>query len=103
GSREVRYYLCEFLKDTGIDLSITFFAGTTAKAHVWEAAYRQTKVYFLDCLPITHVVYPSEEDAPPKHPNPQAWADDARMRQSWLVGRGALTLAKALNFSPDII
>jgi starch phosphorylase len=101
--REVLSYLREFLKDTGIDLTITFFDGATAKAHVWEAAYRQAKVYFLDCPPITHVVYPSEEDAPPKHPNPHAWADDARNRQSWLVGRGALALAKALHFSPDVI
>src|SRR6266700_729449 len=101
--RDVASYLREFLKDTGIDLSVTFFDGTTAKAHVWEAAYRNTKVYFLDSPPITHVVYPSEEDTPSKHPNPHAWADDARNRQGWLIGRGALTLAKTLNFPPDII
>src|SRR5882672_11255032 len=60
--REILPYLKEFLKDTGIDLPITFFDGATAQAHVWEAAYRKTKVYFLDCPPITQVVYPSEED-----------------------------------------
>ncbi len=101
--REVLSYLRTFLKDTGIDLSITFFDGKVAQAHVWEAAYGKTKVYFLDAPPITQVVYPSEEDAPHKVPNPHAWAEDTRFRQSWLVGRGALSLAKAIGFTPDII
>ncbi len=101
--REVLSYLREFLKDTGRDLSITFFDGATAKVHVWEVPYGKTKVYFLECPPITPVVYPSEEDAPPKHPNPHAWMEDIRNRQGWLVGRGALALAKAIDFSPDII
>jgi len=35
-------------------------------------------------------------------PNPNEWADLQRLKQSWLVGRGALALAKALNFRPDI-
>ncbi len=101
--REVVSYLREFLKDTGIDLSITLFDETTVKARVWETPYGKTKVYFLDCPLITQVVYPSEEDAPPKHPQPNAWSEDARHRQSWLVGRGALALAKTLGFTPDII
>ncbi len=101
--REVAPYLREFLKDTGLDLSVTFFDEAVAKVHVWEASYGKTKVYFLDCPEITQVVYPSEEDAPPKHPQPNAWADDMRHRQSWLIGRGALALAKTLAFSPDII
>jgi starch phosphorylase len=99
--REV--HLREFLKDTGLDLSITFFDGQVAKTHVWEVAYGKAKVYFLECPLITSVVYPSEEDAPQKHPQPQAWAEDARYRQSWLVGRGALGLVKAIGFAPDII
>ena len=101
--RDVLSYLRTFLKDTGIDLSITFFDSQVVSAHVWEAAYGKTKVYFLDAPPITQVVYPSEEDAPPKEPNAHAWSDDARVRQSWLVGRGALALAKAIGFTPDII
>jgi len=101
--REVAGVLRQFLKDTGTDLSIELFDGTMAKARVWEAPYGKSKVYFLDCPAITQVVYPSEEDAPPKHPQPNAWSDDARNRQSWLIGRGALALAKSLGFSPDII
>ena len=101
--REVLSYLRTFFKDTGTDLSITFFDGKTANAHVWEVPYGKTKVYFLDCPGITQVVYPSEEDAPPKNPHPNAWSEDIRQRQSWLVGRGALALAKAVGFTPDII
>jgi len=101
--RDVAPYLRECLKDTGIDLAITLFDETIAKAHVWEAAYGKTAVYFLDCPAITQVVYPSDEDAPHKHPQPQAWAEDIRYRQSWLVGRGALALAKTLNFTPELI
>jgi glucan phosphorylase len=101
--REVLPYLRDVLTDTGLDLSVTLFDGSVAKAHVWQADYGKTKVYFLDCPAITRVVYPSEEDAPPKHPNPHNWSEDIRNRQSWLVGRGTLALAKTLGFSPDII
>jgi len=100
--RDVAPTLRETLKDTGIDLSISMFDGAMVNAHVWMAMYGKAKVYFLDAPPITQVVYPSEEDAPPKHPHPTAWAEDIRHRQSWLIGRGSLALAKALNFSPDI-
>jgi len=99
--REAAPYLRETLQDTGIELSVTMFDGTLAKTRVWLASYGKGKVYFLDSPPITHVVYPSDEDAPPKHPNPAAWAEDVRRRQSWLVGRGSLALAKALGFAPD--
>jgi glycogen phosphorylase len=101
--REVLPYIKEFLKDAGIVLELPLFDGTMARVQVWEAEYGKGKVYFLEAPPITHVVYPSEEDAPPKQPKPQAWADDLRFKQSWLVGRGALALSKALNFQPDIV
>ncbi len=101
--REVISYLHTFIKDTEIDLPITFFDGKAASAHVWEVPYGKTRVYFLDCPPITQVVYPSEEDAPHKHPNPYAWSEDIRQRQSWLIGRGALALVKRLGFAPDLI
>ena len=100
--RDVAPYLRETLKDSGIDLAITMFDGAVAKTHVWQAEYGKAKVYFLDAPPITQVVYPSEEDAPPKHPHPNAWSEDIRRRQSWLVGRGSLALAKTLGFAPDI-
>src|SRR5258706_6873058 len=101
--RDVAATLRPFLKDTGLHLPVVLFDGTTVDAHVWEAPYGKSKVYFLDCPSITHVVYPSEEDAPPKHPQAHAWSEDARNRQSWLIGRGALALAKTLGFNPDII
>jgi glycogen phosphorylase len=101
--RDVLPYIRPFLKDTGLMLSLPLFDGSAAQVHVWRAEYGKGFVYFLDCPPITHVVYPSEEDAPPKTPNPQGWADDLRHKQSWLVGRGSLALAKALDFKPEII
>ncbi len=101
--RDVATILRPFLKDTGIQLPVVLFDGKTAEAQVWEAPYGKAKVYFLDCPSVTQVVYPSEEDAPPKHPQPNAWSDDARNRQGWLIGRGALALAKKLGFAPDII
>lgn len=101
--RHVSTWLKQFLRDTGIDLDIPLADGTVAQTHVWEAAYGKSKVYFLDCPSITDVVYPSEEDAPPKTANPAAWAAAARQKHSWIVGRGALILAKALKFQPDII
>jgi starch phosphorylase len=100
--REVAATLREILKDTGLELTITMFDGTIAKAHVWQAEYGKAKVYFLDAPPLTQVVYPSDEDAPHKHPHPNAWAEDIRYRQSWLIGRGSLALAKALGFIPEI-
>ncbi len=101
--REVLPYLRDFVSDTGLELSIPMYDGTTAKAHVWKVAYGKGAVYFLDSPPITHVVYPSEEDAPHKHPNPVAWGEEMRYQQSWLIGRGTLALAKALDFCPDLI
>jgi len=101
--RDAAPYLRETLKDTGIDLHLTLFDGAAVTAHVWQANYGKARVYFLDAPPVTHVVYPSEEDAPPKHPHPNAWSEDIRHRQSWIVGRGALALAKTLGFAPDLI
>jgi hypothetical protein len=63
--REVLSYLREFLKETGAELPVTLFDGEVVKARIWEAPYGKTKVFFLDSPPITQVVYPSEEDAPP--------------------------------------
>jgi len=101
--RDAAPYLREMLKDTGIDFTLTLYDGAVVTVHVWQADYGKARVYFLDALPITQVVYPSEEDAPHKHPHPNTWADDIRHRQSWLIGRGSLALAKTLGFAPDLI
>ena len=93
----------EFLTDTGIILSLPLYDGSQVKAQVWKTAYGKGTVYFLDCPPITQVVYPSAEDANPKEQRAGAWAEQLRFKQSWLVGRGALALAKTLNFQPDIV
>ncbi len=101
--REVASTARQLLKDTGIKLSFPLYDGTMLNVAVWKVDYGKAPVYFLDCPPLTHVVYPSEEDAPPKQPNAAAWADELRQQQSWIVGRGALALAKALSFAPDLI
>jgi starch phosphorylase len=101
--RSVAPYLRELLKDSGIQLKVPMFDGTTAEVQVWQLDFGKARVYFLDSPPITHVVYPSEEDAPHRTPNPVAWGDDLRLKQSWLIGRGGLLLLKQLNIAPDIV
>lgn len=101
--RQVASYLRETLTDSGIRFSLPLFDGGSADVQVWQADYGKGRVYFLDAPPLTQVVYPSEEDAAHKTADPLAWSEDLRFRQSWLVGRGALALAKALQFSPDAI
>jgi starch phosphorylase len=101
--REVASFLREILHDSKITLSLPLYDGKMVDVRVWHADFGKGRVYYLDAPPITQVVYPSEEDAPEKQPQPAAWGDELRHQQSWLVGRGGLALAKALNFSPDII
>ncbi len=86
--------------DLGFDL--TFFDGKTARVEVWELAYGPAKVYFLSSPEITDVVYPGPKDMPHPPVNPYAWAHEFRLKQSWLVGRGALMLSKKLNRAPNI-
>jgi len=100
--RDVGTALRNVLEDTGITFSLPFFDGPSVDVQVWKLAYGKATVYFLDAPEIGHVVYPGEEDAPAKTPQPAAWGDDLRHRQSWLVGRGALALCKALKFTPDV-
>jgi glucan phosphorylase len=96
-------HLREALEDAGITLDLSLFEGGTIPVKVWKAAYGRGTVYFLDAPEFGDVVYPCAEDAPPKTPDPHHWADRQRLRHSWLVGRGALALAKALNFRPDVV
>lgn len=101
--RSTGKFLREALEDTGMILPLVFFDGETRDVKVWKAMYGKAPVYFLDCPGISDVVYPCSEDAPAGTPNTFEWADLQRMRHSWLVGRGALALAKALHFKPDVI
>ncbi|HRY29825.1 MAG TPA: glycogen/starch/alpha-glucan phosphorylase [Elusimicrobiota bacterium] len=91
------------LTDTGITLTLALYDKTQVTVKVWKTAYGEAPVYFLDCPDIANVVYPCQEDSPEKTPDPTWWADQQRLKQSWLVGRGALALAKTLNFKPDVI
>jgi glucan phosphorylase len=95
--------LRQTLMDTGIHFDISFYDGTTAPVKVWKTEVDGAAFYFLDNPTIGDVVYPCAEDAPPGVADPQAWAEDQRLRHSWLVGRGALHLVKRLGFKPDII
>ena len=101
--RQVGPHIRAALHDSGLTLSVPLFDGKVVSVKVWEAPYGEGKVYFLDCPEVTDVVYPCQEDAPLQTPNPTEWADRQRLRQSWLVGRGALALAKELGFRPDFI
>lgn len=101
--RIVSGHLRGVLEDTGLTLALDLFDGTRVDVKVWKAPYGAARAYFLDAPAVSDVVYPGAEDAPPKTPDPHQWTELQRMKQSWLVGRGALALAKALNFSPDVI
>jgi glucan phosphorylase len=100
--RPVGEYIRSVLDQTGLTLQLPLFDGRVVPVKVWKASYGGATVYFLDCPEITDVVYPCQEDAPRLTENPNEWADLQRLRQSWLVGRGALALAKALDFRPDV-
>jgi glucan phosphorylase len=101
--RHVGSYLREILKDTGLLLTVPMYDDHVVEAKVWELAYGKARVYFLDAPEIGHVVYPSEEDAPPRTPNAAQWGDALRYKQSWLIGRGSLALLKKLNIYPDFL
>lgn len=87
--------------DLGFDLA--FFDGSTHHVDVWKTMYGKAAVYFLDCPQITDIVYPGPKDAPKGTDNPSAYSHLHRLKQSWLIGRGALMLAKNLNRKPDIV
>lgn len=100
--KNVGEYVRSVLDQSGITLNITLFDGKVAKVKVWKASYGKAMVYFLDCPEITDVVYPCGEDAPRLTKDPNQWAEMQRLKQSWLAGRGALALCKALGFRPDV-
>jgi glucan phosphorylase len=101
--RAVGEHVRSVLTDAGLTLEVPLYDDTVVKAKVWKTMYGAAPAYFLDCPTICDVVYPCQEDAPPKTQDPTRWADEQRLKQSWLVGRGALALAKALGFRPDVV
>ncbi len=87
---------------SNLDFELDLFDGKKISVKVWELAYGKAKVYFLDAPEVTDMVYPGPKDAPAMVQNPYAWSHNHRLKQSWLVGRGALALSKKLNRKPDI-
>lgn len=96
-------YLRRVLKEHHDPLHIKLFDGTEVELTVWEAQYGKARVFFLDNPDIGTIVYPGGFDAPPNTEDPNRWADDMRLRQSWIVGRGTLALLKRLKVAPDTI
>ncbi|HOW27817.1 MAG TPA: glycogen/starch/alpha-glucan phosphorylase [Elusimicrobiota bacterium] len=100
---EVADHIRAVLTDTGLILNLKLFDETTIPVKVWKAAYGKADVYFLDAPDVADVVYPCEEDSPPQVGNQHEWAENQRLKQGWLIGRGAFALLKALNVRPDVV
>ncbi|MFA5859508.1 MAG: glycogen/starch/alpha-glucan phosphorylase [Elusimicrobiota bacterium] len=99
---KVASYLRQVMKEVAT-INIKMYDGTTVPTRVWLAEYGNAKMYFLDEPEINISVYPGKEDALAKVADPVEWAETARRKQSWLLGRGMLTLMKYLNQKPDFI
>lgn len=95
--------LRKILEDAKITFKLGMPDGTEAEVRVWKTMLGKGTVYLLDAPEICSVVYPGPEDAPQDHPNSGEWAENQKLKQSWLVGRGALALLKALNKKPDFL
>ena len=101
--RKTGKHLREVLEDTGIEFSLEMPDHSHADIKVWKMGLGKGHVYLLDSPGIANVVYPGPEDAPHDHPNSVEWVENQKINQSWLVGRGALALLKALNKKADFI
>ncbi len=100
--RSVGRELRDIFNKTDLGFPLTMFDGTTVDVEVWQTPYDGASVYFLSSPSITGVVYPGPKDMPAGTGNAFAWSHDLRLKQSWLVGRGALVLSKKLARKPDI-
>jgi len=96
-------YVKPLLKKLNNKMKVIMPDGEEEKITVWYAEYGKGRVYFLDSPKITNIVYPGPEDAPAEAEDTRAWAASARIRQSWLLGRGSLALLKELGIKPDVI
>lgn len=96
-------YIKPLLNKLDKQINIKMPDETVEKVGVWCAEYGKAKVYFLDLPKIATIVYPGPEDTPVEVEDTHKWASEARIKQSWLLGRGSLALLKMLNFKPDII
>ncbi len=103
--RNVGNALRASLTPTSLGFALPMFDGQLVDVTVWKLNYGKSTVYFLAAPHITDIVYPGPKDAPTNltATNPHVWAHETRLKQSWLVGRGALALCKKLNEKPNII
>lgn len=101
--QKVGPYIREALEDCGIRFNLELADGSQCAVKVWKAPYGKASVYFLDAPEIANVVYPGPEDAPDEISDGQNWVEMQKLKQSWLVGRGTLSLLKILNQRPNFI
>ncbi|MBV9079786.1 MAG: glycogen/starch/alpha-glucan phosphorylase, partial [Elusimicrobia bacterium] len=100
--RNVGNELREVMDKTDLGFTMPFFDGKTADVQVYKTSYGGADVYFLAVPGVTDVVYPGPKDMPAGTSNAFAWAHECRLKQSWIVGRGALHLSKKLGRKVDI-
>ena len=96
-------YIQSVLEKESWSITVAMNDGSQTEAAVWKAQYGKAAVYFLHCPGITSVVYPGIEDAPPRVKDKTAWYEEARIKQSWLLGRGTLELLRRLDKNPHVI
>lgn len=91
------------LEPTTLDFELSLFDGQNIQVKVWKQNFDHAAAYFLDVPDISNLVYPGPVDAPGNASDAEGWAHRQRLKQSWLVGRGALALCKKLAWTPDIV
>ena len=101
--KSVAHRFREILENAGFQISLELPDGTVKKVNVWKAPLGKAVVYYLDQPEIADVVYPGPEDAPKDAPDSNAWVENQKLLQSWLIGRGTLALLKTLGKKPDVI
>ena len=91
------------LEPSGFKIFLEMPDGLRIEVNVWKTVGGGAVIYYLDMPEIATVVYPGPEDAPGETPDDNAWVENQKILQSWLLGRGTLALLKSLNKKPDII
>ncbi|MFH1858105.1 MAG: glycogen/starch/alpha-glucan phosphorylase [Candidatus Omnitrophota bacterium] len=88
------------------DLNITLYDGQSVTVKTWRApqgTYGAGTVYFLDIPQITDVIGGRANVAYPGRRDVSERAEESRLFQSWILGRGTLALLKVLNKRPNFV
>jgi len=101
--KKVGPYIRKALQDSGIKFDLEMADGSQCEVVVWKAQSKKAMIYYLDAPEIASVVYPGPEDAPREVANGHEWVENQKLKQSWLLGRGALALLKILGKKPEFI